>query len=116
MTADLRSQLIDRMQAVFGSDQRRIDHALRALGSAEQILADQDADATVVVAAAILHDTASTLAKPAAAPACPSPPAKPTWPSQSSNTRARSLAGRRASDYNRGVNWETCYVGKCGKT
>ena len=41
MTPDLRSQLIDEMQAVFGDDQPRIDHALRVLGFAEQILTDE---------------------------------------------------------------------------
>ena len=86
MTDCLRSQLIDEMEAVFGDDQPRIDHALRVLGYAEQILAgEQDLaerggalshrveaeqadvqrgvtgapplpDATIVIAAAILHD------------------------------------------------------------
>ena len=85
MTFDLRSQLIDEMQALFGDDQPRIDHAMRVLGFAEQILQQEVGRATslhaiqepsqapgqgprggsgipprydvgVVIAAAILHD------------------------------------------------------------
>jgi len=65
---DLREQLIDEMKAVFGADQRRIDHALRVLAFAEQILTvgraclpaekeqEPRPDEDVVIAAAILHD------------------------------------------------------------
>ena len=69
MTDDLRTRLIDRMNAVFGDDRPRIDHAMRVLGFAEQILAGEQGsaqrggapvpprhDETIVVAAAILHD------------------------------------------------------------
>ena len=56
-TGAMRSRLIARMQAVFGDDRRRIDHALAVLAHAESIMADQDGtDALVVRAAAILHD------------------------------------------------------------
>jgi len=44
------------MRAYFGSDQRRIDHALRVTGYAEEILKIEKGDRLVVVAAALLHD------------------------------------------------------------
>jgi len=44
------------MRAYFGSDQRRIDHALRVTGFAEEILNSEKGDRLVVVAAALLHD------------------------------------------------------------
>ena len=69
MTGDLRTKLIDEMKAVFGDDRPRIDHAMGVLGFAEQILAGEQEvaqrggfphpplpDATIVIAAAILHD------------------------------------------------------------
>ena len=56
-TGTMRGRLIARMQAVFGDDRRRIDHALAVLAHAESILVDQDGlDGLVVRAAAILHD------------------------------------------------------------
>ncbi len=79
MTPDLRKRVIGEMKAVFGDDQGRIDHAMRVLGFAEQILAGEQEvtprggspdfakatsdrpdppghDVTVVTTAAILHD------------------------------------------------------------
>jgi len=44
------------MRDYFGADQRRIDHALRVTGFAEQILKREKGDRLVVVAAALLHD------------------------------------------------------------
>lgn len=44
------------MREYFGADQRRIDHALRVTGFAEQILKHEKGDRVVVVAAALLHD------------------------------------------------------------
>jgi hypothetical protein len=52
----LCGRLISEMQASFGPDQRRIDHALAVLGYAERILAAEGGDPLVVKAAAILHD------------------------------------------------------------
>ena len=49
-------QLIAEMKAIFGDDQRRIDHALQVLVSAETILDTSGGDPLVVKAAAILHD------------------------------------------------------------
>ena len=56
MTPELRERVIAEMKAFFGDDQSRIDHALRVLDFAEQILAESSADATIVIVAAILHD------------------------------------------------------------
>ena len=44
------------MKAVFGDDQKRIDHTLEVLKYAEQIHAAEGGDWDVIVAAAILHD------------------------------------------------------------
>jgi putative nucleotidyltransferase with HDIG domain len=44
------------MKSYFGEDQRRIDHALRVTGFAEEILRHEKADREVVIAAALLHD------------------------------------------------------------
>ena len=53
---NLRSVLIVEMKKIFGSDQRRIRHALQVLDCAEKILDREKADPLVVKAAAILHD------------------------------------------------------------
>jgi len=52
----LVQRLIEAMKKVFGSDQRRITHALRVLDHAEAILAVEGGDPRVVLAAAVLHD------------------------------------------------------------
>lgn len=54
-------QIISSMKAVFGDDQRRIDHALAVLGYAETILESEQSEQNelsglVIRAAAILHD------------------------------------------------------------
>ncbi len=51
-----REQLIAEMKAYFENDQRRIDHALKVLAYAEQILTIEPADPMTVKEAAILHD------------------------------------------------------------
>lgn len=48
--------LVDRMKQVFGTDQRRIDHALAVLDYAERIRQVEGGDPAVVQAAALLHD------------------------------------------------------------
>lgn len=48
--------LIAAMKQVFGADQKRISHALAVLEHAQEILNSENADRTVVLAAAILHD------------------------------------------------------------
>jgi len=52
----LKARLIEAMKAVFGSDQRRIQHALAVLGDVETLLKSEPGDEQTVVAAAILHD------------------------------------------------------------
>ncbi len=52
----LADQLTAAMKAQFGDDRRRIDHALRVLASAEEIIRTEAGDPRVVFAAAILHD------------------------------------------------------------
>jgi HD superfamily phosphodiesterase len=49
-------QLIREMVAVFGSDVRRINHAMAVLWHAQRIQAATGADKLIVDAAAILHD------------------------------------------------------------
>jgi HD superfamily phosphodiesterase len=49
-------RLIEKMKAEFGSDQKRITHALRVLESAEQIMRAEGGEPRIVVAAAVLHD------------------------------------------------------------
>jgi HD superfamily phosphodiesterase len=52
----VRDKLIGRMKAVFGRDEKRVDHALRVLDYAEQIGEAEGGDPLVIKAAAILHD------------------------------------------------------------
>jgi len=52
----MKSKIIEAMKVVFGTDQRRINHALSVLGYAETLLKDEPGDELTVVAAAILHD------------------------------------------------------------
>ena len=52
----MKDKLIQKMKDVFGEDQKRISHALAVLKYAEQIHMAEGGDATVIVAAAILHD------------------------------------------------------------
>jgi putative nucleotidyltransferase with HDIG domain len=52
----MRDSLIREMKSIFGSDQKRINHALAVLNYAEQIQAVEGGDPLIVKAAAILHD------------------------------------------------------------
>ena len=53
----LRSQLIRVLTQYFGTDDRRIEHALRVLHHADRISDDRpDCDTDIVVASALLHD------------------------------------------------------------
>jgi HD superfamily phosphodiesterase len=52
----VRERLVSAMKETFGSDERRIAHAMKVLGYAEEILAVEGGSALVVRAAAILHD------------------------------------------------------------
>jgi HD superfamily phosphodiesterase len=52
----MRDKLIREMKNVFGSDKKRIAHALAVLNYADQIQAVEGGDVLIVEAAAILHD------------------------------------------------------------
>ncbi len=52
----MRDLLIARMKSIFGSDKKRINHALGVLSYAERILQAEGGETLVVQAAAILHD------------------------------------------------------------
>ena len=54
--SNISNKLIDEMKHVFGSDTRRIEHALAVLDFAEKIQMNEGGDALVVKAAAVLHD------------------------------------------------------------
>src|ERR1035437_264125 len=59
ISPEWRGEVIAAMKGVFGDDIRRIEHALRVLGFAEAILAQEPGcpgSREVVIAAAILHD------------------------------------------------------------
>lgn len=49
-------RLLALVKAEFGSDQRRITHALLVLEQAESIMREEGGDPRVIVAAALLHD------------------------------------------------------------
>ncbi|MHC5061454.1 MAG: HD domain-containing protein [Planctomycetota bacterium] len=52
----MRNKFIEEMKKVFGTDCKRIDHALGVLDYAERILESTGGDPLVVKAGAILHD------------------------------------------------------------
>jgi len=54
--AALTDRLVEAMKQRFGSDQKRISHALAVLERAEEILAKEKGNPKVVLAAAVLHD------------------------------------------------------------
>ncbi|MEJ2649779.1 MAG: HD domain-containing protein [Sedimentisphaerales bacterium] len=55
-TISICNELIDEMKSVFGSDIKRINHALAVLDYAEKIQAGEGGDVLIVKAAAVLHD------------------------------------------------------------
>ncbi len=52
----LADRLIDKIREYFGTDQKRIEHALLVFSHAQEILRKEDGDPRVVIAAALLHD------------------------------------------------------------
>lgn len=52
----MKEKILAEMESYFGKDERRIRHARRVLGFAEEILKTEKGDEVVVAAAAILHD------------------------------------------------------------
>ena len=53
---ELKESLITEMEAYFGEDARRIEHAHRVTGYAEELLRREGGEYAVVIAAAVLHD------------------------------------------------------------
>ena len=53
---DTREFLLRELESYFGSDIKRINHAKKVLAFAEELLAEENADQEIVVAASILHD------------------------------------------------------------
>jgi hypothetical protein len=51
-----KEQLLAAMEACFGEDARRIEHARRVTAWAERIMADEGGDADIIIGAAVLHD------------------------------------------------------------
>jgi HD superfamily phosphodiesterase len=52
----IRQALLKELETYFGEDRRRIDHAIRVLEYAEEILKKESGDWHVIVPASILHD------------------------------------------------------------
>ena len=55
-TDSLADRVIAAVKAEFGTDQKRITHALRVLDQAENLLRQEGGNPQVVIAAALLHD------------------------------------------------------------
>lgn len=53
---EIKRVIARAVEGVFGSDRKRIDHAHRVMGFAEELMRGQPVDAKVVVTAALLHD------------------------------------------------------------
>ncbi|MBI4303290.1 MAG: HD domain-containing protein [Chloroflexi bacterium] len=54
--ATTKSALIREMEAYFGQDTKRINHAHRVTEYAEKLLKEEHGDYSIVIAAAVLHD------------------------------------------------------------
>lgn len=52
----VKAALLREMEAYFGDDARRIGHAHRVTGYAEELLKTEPADRDIVIGAAVLHD------------------------------------------------------------
>lgn len=55
-TITLKQRLIEELEGYFGEDARRIDHAKKVMGYAEELLKRIGGDWHVVIPAALLHD------------------------------------------------------------
>jgi HD superfamily phosphodiesterase len=56
LAAELKARIGAEMEAYFGSDRRRIEHARNVTAFAEKLLTREPGDYLVVVAAGLLHD------------------------------------------------------------
>jgi HD superfamily phosphohydrolase YqeK len=59
----LKDKLIKELEDYFGSDAKRIAHAKKVMGFAENILKQEKADWNIVIPASILHDVGIKLAE-----------------------------------------------------
>lgn len=53
---EIKDKLLKELEAYFGDDTKRINHAKNVLGFAEKLLQHEPADARIVIPASILHD------------------------------------------------------------
>ena len=51
-----KEALIKAMEAYFQADTKRINHAIKVTGYAEELLKGEGGDETIVIGAAVLHD------------------------------------------------------------
>lgn len=59
----IKGKLINELEAYFGKDAKRIEHAKKVLDFAEEILRREESDWHIVVPAAILHDVGIKIAE-----------------------------------------------------
>jgi len=52
----VKERLLAAMEAYFGDDTRRIDHAKKVTGYAERIMAGEGGNADIIIGAGVLHD------------------------------------------------------------
>lgn len=52
----LKDRLLREMEKYFGIDEKRINHAKKVMGYAEELLKSEKADKEIVIPASILHD------------------------------------------------------------
>jgi len=61
--AEIKQQLLVELEEYFGSDKKRIGHAVEVLKYAEMLLGPEGAAARIVIPAAILHDVGIKVAE-----------------------------------------------------
>jgi hypothetical protein len=61
--APIKDRLIKELEEYFGPDAKRIKHAKKALGYAEELLKSEKADERIVIPASILHDVGIKIAE-----------------------------------------------------
>lgn len=62
-TGILRNKIIQELEAYFGSDLKRINHAKKVLSFTEDLLRQEEADWHIVIPASILHDVGIKVAE-----------------------------------------------------
>lgn len=59
----IKEKLTEELKDYFGSDKKRINHALKVMGFAEEILAHEEGDWHIVIPASLLHDVGIKVAQ-----------------------------------------------------